>query len=358
MIKQLGYPTWFALFSAAETRWLHLLKILGRLVDNHSYADLEIKDMSWLKKCELIQKDPVSCARNFEHMVQNLIHNFLKSNEMPLGEIVDFFYRVEFQQRGSPHIHALFWIKDAPVYGQDPDNLITSFVDKYVTCAEEIDCENSSELINLQTHQHSKTCKKRNHNICRFNFPLPPMPKTTILTPLDHMPPETSEPEHIKKNYHNIQILLNEMKHGHDMTFDDFVKVLDIDQSSYILAIRYSLKRQTLFLRRTPKEIRINNYNHNLLAAWQANMDLQYVLDPYACAVYILSYITKGQRGMSKLLEEASNEAWKSHGENIPKQIRHIGNKFLNAVEISAQEAVYLPLKENSGIILTLAKLG
>ena len=38
-------------------------------------------------------------------------------------------------------------------------------------------------------------------------------------------------------------------------------------------------------------------------------MDLQFVLDPYACAVYMLSYITNGQRRMSKLLETASQEA-------------------------------------------------
>ena len=38
-------------------------------------------------------------------------------------------------------------------------------------------------------------------------------------------------------------------------------------------------------------------------------MDIQYVLDPYACAVYILSYITKGQRGMSELLRKACEEA-------------------------------------------------
>ena len=37
-------------------------------------------------------------------------------------------------------------------------------------------------------------------------------------------------------------------------------------------------------------------------------MDMQYVLDPYACATYILSYITKGQRDMSRLLEEATEE--------------------------------------------------
>ena len=76
------------------------------------------------------------------------------------------------------------------------------------------------------------------------------------------------------------------------------------------------------------------------------------MLDPYACAVYILSYISKGQRGMSKLLEQANNDAHKLCGENIQNQVRHIGNKFLNTVEISAQEAVYLvmqmPLRRSS----------
>jgi len=81
-----------------------------------------------------------------------------------------------------------------------------------------------------------------------------------------------------------------------------------------------------------------------LLKAWQANLDIQFILDPYACAVYILSYITKGQRGMSKLLRKASEEA--SSGNNdIINKVRHIGNKFLNAVEISTQEAVYLVLQ-------------
>ena len=73
-------------------------------------------------------------------------------------------------------------------------------------------------------------------------------------------------------------------------------------------------------------------------------MDIQYILDPYACAVYISSYITKGQRGMSKLLRKASEEA-SSGNKDIINKVRHIGNKFLNAVEISAQEAVYLVLQ-------------
>ena len=73
-------------------------------------------------------------------------------------------------------------------------------------------------------------------------------------------------------------------------------------------------------------------------------MDIQFVLDPYTCAVCILSYITKSQRGMSKLLQKAWEEA-KEGNKNIVNKVRHIGNKFLNAVEISAQEAVYLVLQ-------------
>ena len=44
-------------------------------------------------------------------MVQLFIRDVLKSDLLPIGEIADYFYRVEFQQRGSPHIHGLFGLK-------------------------------------------------------------------------------------------------------------------------------------------------------------------------------------------------------------------------------------------------------
>ena len=134
------------------------------------------------------------------------------------------------------------------------------------------------------------------------------------------------------------------MKYSEDISFENFLNNQQLTQESYILDIRNTLKRGTLVLKRAPSEIRINSYNTNLLKVWQANMDVQYVLDPYACATYILSYITKGQRGMSRLLEKASEEA-KSGNKDITIRVTQIGNKFLNAVEISAQEAVYLVLQ-------------
>ena len=43
----------------------------------------------------------------------------------PLGKIADWFYRVEYQQRDSPHIHMLIWLESAPVYGSDDDEDVT-----------------------------------------------------------------------------------------------------------------------------------------------------------------------------------------------------------------------------------------
>ena len=342
MIRQLGNPTWFCSFSAAETRWIHLIKILGRLLDNKDYTDDEVTQMTWQKKSELIQKDPVTCARNFEHMVQLFVHDFIKSSCQPIGEVIDFFYRVEFQQRGSPHIHGLFWIKNAPEYGRDCDEDIIKFVDSYISC--KADSDDLSELVNLQRHKHSKTCKKKGRAICRFNFPLPPMPRTMILEPLSESDLDENVADMLKEALGRIRSLLNSMNADETMNFVEFLEKLDLTEQQYIKAIRLSLKHSTLLLKRSPPEIRINCYNRHLLKAWRANMDIQFVLDPYACAVYILSYITKGQRDMSKLLRKACEEA-KEGNKNIVNKVRNIGNKFLNAVEISAQEAVYLVLQ-------------
>ena len=59
-------------------------------------------------------------------------------------------------------------------------------------------------------------------------------------------------------------------------------------------------------------------------------MDIQSVLDAYACAMYIVSYISKAQKGMSELLRRVCAEA-KEGNAHIKQQVRDIGNKFLNS---------------------------
>ena len=68
-------------------------------------------------------------------------------------------------------------------------------------------------------------------------------------------------------------------------------------------------------------------------------MDIQFVLD--ACAMYIVSY--KAQKSITEILQVACDEARKGNV-SIKQQVRDMGNKFLNNVEISAQETIYIVL--------------
>ena len=80
-------------------------------------------------------------------------------------------------------------------------------------------------------------------------------------------------------------------------------------------------------------------------------MDLQYILDPYACAVYVISYIGKSQRGMSKLLRDALMHL-KAGNASIKERLRGIAYKFQSCSEVSALEVSYhllsLPLSKCS----------
>ena len=117
----------------------------------------------------------------------------------------------------------------------------------------------------MQRHKHSKTCKKKGRAICRFNFPLPRMPRTMILEPLSESDLDEDVADMLKEALGRIRSLLNSMNADETMTFVEFLEKLDLTEQQYIKAIRLSLKHSTLLLKRSPSEIRINCYNPHLL---------------------------------------------------------------------------------------------
>ena len=166
MIRQLGPASLFCSFSSAETQWIHLLRILGELVDHKQYTDTDLENMNWNEKCRLIQSNPVTCARHFDYQVSQFLTNFLLKGAQPLGKISDWFYRVEYQQRGSPHIHMLIWLDSAPVLGVNDEAIVTDFIDQIISCKWPVDDLELQKLVNRQIHRHSQTCRKKNKNEC------------------------------------------------------------------------------------------------------------------------------------------------------------------------------------------------
>ena len=207
------------------------------------------------------------------------------------------------------------------------------------------------ELIKYQTHNHSHTCykyknTKKNPNKplqCRFNIPHPIMPATKILQPIDN------EIDHEEKklaqiNFKKIQDKLNDLKNNKNtIEFENFLAELYMNEKEYIMAIRSSINRATVFLKRQSNEVFINAYNKDIFDVHKANMDLQYVLDPHACIAYMVNYINKSNRGQSDLLRNAISES--NNGNlTIRQKLSTIGNCFLNSTEVSAQEAAYIVL--------------
>ena len=84
-----------------------------------------------------------------------------------------------------------------------------------------------------------------------------------------------------------------------------------------------------------------------MMKAWQANMDIQYVLNAYACMMYLAGYMMKNERAMGQLLKRISSTWWR-----ISCATKIIGETFLTHQEVSVQEAVYhilsLPMKKLS----------
>ncbi|CAF3339481.1 unnamed protein product [Rotaria socialis] len=272
--------------------------------------------MNYEKKCDLIRNDPVTCVRYFEHRLKCL-WEILSAPCGPFHgyELEDKYVRVEFQVRGSPHIYALLWLKNAPKYDKNnPESIekCIEFIDKLISVNSK-PTEFSEELINLQRHKHSHTCKKHVNGciICRFGIPYFPMKKTMILEPFgDDKKFTKKEREEICKNK---QIVIKELEKisrdtDNSLTFDEFLKHIDMSEEEYIKMVRVELIKAKVSLKRAPNEVRINAYNSVMMSLHKANMDIQFILDPYACLMYCIDYISKSENGMSKLLREALNE--------------------------------------------------
>ena len=89
----------------------------------------------------------------------------------PIGQILNFDEKREFQMRGVEHSPCALHVKNAPKFGEDPDEEVAKFVDKYITCSLP-DPDLEPELSTMLLHKHTFTC---------FNALWPPSKVTIIV---------------------------------------------------------------------------------------------------------------------------------------------------------------------------------
>lgn len=347
MVRQHGIFTFFVTLSAAESHWIELLKILKKTVDYDDDAD--VSNLDFEEKSRLIREDPVTCALYFNYKFKELKKTWYDTLEGPFGEykVVQSYYRIEFQHRGSPHVHLVVWLEGAPKFdAHNPHTFeaVVSFVDKFISTSS--DDTEVQDFLKYQYHKCTHTCRKTTRGIisCRFGAPFFPMSETCILQPVPEDLKMTKE--EMDKN-RNLIGRLNELLDNKKITidnFDDMLLKLKCTKNEYLFAVRTQLKASKIFLKRSPKDCRINPYSKKILTLMQSNIDIQYVLDPYACITYIVDYINKPARGISKLLRSCV-ENFKDGNHSIREKLKTVSNAFYNGTEISAQEAAWCRLR-------------
>jgi hypothetical protein len=128
MLRQLGLFPIFYTFSMADMKWPEFLRCLARLVDGEELTPEEAAKMSWKRKARLMRSKPVTSLRYHRHRMEALLTT-MKRHSCISGKIVDYFWRDEFQQRGTPHTHMAVYVENGPVLGVNSDQEVCDFAD-------------------------------------------------------------------------------------------------------------------------------------------------------------------------------------------------------------------------------------
>ena len=215
MIRQIGPPHIFFTKSVHETSMFALMKSLQEKDKKKVITDEEINSMTKAEKKKLIKKYPIDVVNYLDALFRHHIHSMKKNNSFGKYHIEDYFYRVEFQQRGSAHIHCVFWLKTKEglippkvFLEESPDEHVrekqkSEFVEYFdsIVSASLSHEGVQNDGIEYQKHRHTFSCYKHKKanivikedegfgkntghgdslevQICRHNFPKYPVPET------------------------------------------------------------------------------------------------------------------------------------------------------------------------------------
>uniref|UniRef100_A0A8R1EU63 ATP-dependent DNA helicase n=1 Tax=Caenorhabditis japonica TaxID=281687 RepID=A0A8R1EU63_CAEJA len=251
-IATYGPPSWFVTLNPNVTKWTDLHNLYNKVLGRVDVGSDTIEDA--------IVSDPTIFARYWRNRVNNFMRNvMLRVDGSPLGVVTHYFYRVEYQHRGTQHVHCLFWTQDRPAADASAAEYEV-YLNKYLTCRMP-DEKNEPELCylvkNCQMHwpTHSNTCRRRRKirgrwttDMCRFGFPREPRHRTIY-----YMDPDA---EKMPK-----------------------------------------MRSRPYYLARTKEEEMVNDYNPAMLLLWDGNIDVQYIPEGVKHILnYITGYTLKGEK--------------------------------------------------------------
>ena len=305
LVQQIGPPTLFFTLSAADIHWPDI----SRLLDPGTNYEALSRHEASKRRNSLVNDNPVIIAWYFVKRADF----FIKSVLVPEFKVNSFWYRFEYQHRGSVHLHGVLWLDGAP----DVRNLdlmdevaresVGHYFDKLVKTVSPgtrphppvHPCqvrysdvsdhdEDYANLINcVQMHtKHGPQCMRINKRSgveeCRFKFPFP-------LVEATHLTKESGHWELVTERNHPL----------------------------------------------------VNRHNRYITENWRANTDVQAILSVNAVLNYIAKYASKAEP-RSKTLESLIGEALKKEDDTAQTAIQKLFVRMIAERDFSAQETAQI----------------
>ena len=320
MIKQLGLPTFFITLSCADLRWHGLIEIIYKLNEADILMDDDIHSMNYFDKIRILNNNPILLARHFQYRVEVFFKEIV--SDVPLGKNKHYAISVEFQVKGSQHMHSLVCVTGAPIPSTISEDEYVAFIENIIK-RELPNLQERSRLFelvrNYQTHSHSESCRKYKSIECRYSWGKYLTDHTIIAHPVSdklsveekalilqqlklvlstvkkyidmHLNPKTnnlySPTENVYQADKPINTILQELQISEDQNY----KALSISSDSTF----------QIHFKRDPESCFIDNYLEDGLIAWEANLDIQLVLDYYKAVSYMCAYLSKQKMNNPKL---------------------------------------------------------
>ena len=315
MVDTLGLPTIFFTHSAADLQWPELARLTCP----------DDPDSRASRTKAVIENPAIADWFFYQRVVE-----FIKAYYVGVLGVTDYWMRFEWQHRGSPHVHGLAWLPNAPDVEQllsSPDTTdtvkadITRYADSIVsTCNPAIlpDGSNVDDAPAPKTDPH--VCNQVYGEIQDFNTDLADL----VATCQRHT---RCSAAYCLRTRNGRQ----ECRFGYPKPLQPHTAIVLADEPTLLTARNDGM---------------VNSFNPVQLSAWRANVDMQYIVSRRRVIEYCTKYVTKSEP-RSQSLKEVFTTIVRSlkDGNNSLKAVQKLLINSVGERDYSAQETCHLLLQ-------------
>jgi len=197
--------------------------------------------------------------------------DIINGESKPLGHVEDLFWRIESQARGSPHVHMMLWIKDAPECSGISDGPLPNVLRACIHFKVSTNISPAMAELNMSSLRHPCTVR------------------TPVATPGDKYFDAHVQSLARVAEVHECTAYCSDTKRRTACRFG-FPQELPHESVVQTVFHNYKTKKVISTQRNHP---RVKAYNPSILGCWAGSMEIQCLVDAYGAAVYTASYVCK-----------------------------------------------------------------